>query len=156
MEPLRYWSWASKTKKRMKLEILGGINREVFDLSRSERETGTYEGVIVTGNSLSSTKYVTRESWNIPETPVDGPFHRRMRLLQDYQEFPADELGCPIGVLDEIVVSITNTVPDCEEVDSGKIIDVNPPNISTLIFNGFGADILGINVQCTGPRIREN
>jgi hypothetical protein len=154
MEPLRYWSWASKTKKRMKLEILGGINREVFDLSRKERETGTYEGVIVTGNSLSSTKYVIQESWNIPETPIDGPFHRRMRLLQDDQEFPADELACPIGELDEIVVSITNTVPDCEEVDSRKIIDVNPPNISALLFNGFGADILGINVQCSGPRIR--
>jgi hypothetical protein len=155
MEPLRYWSWVSKREKRLKLEILGGINREVFDLSHSERETDTYEGVIVSGNSLSSTKYVLRGSWNIHETPIDGPFRRAIRLLQEEQESSTDELGCPMGVLDEIVVSITNTVPNCEEVDSGKIIDVNPPNISTLIFDGFGADILGINVQCSRPRFRK-
>jgi hypothetical protein len=154
MEPLRYWSWVSKTNKRVKLKILGGINREVFDSFHKERETGTYEGVIVGGNSLSSTEYVIQESWNTLETQMAGPFHMRTRLLQDNKEIPAEVLVCPIGKLDEIVVSITNPVPSCEEVDYGKIIDVNPPNISTLVFDGFGADILGINIQCSRPRIK--
>ena len=154
MEPVRYHSWVSKSNKRIKLDILGGIGREGFGLSKSDREDDTYEGIIVNGDSLSSTKYIIRDMWNTLET-LDWP-SKRSRMLQNISEVSANEFGCPINELSEIVVSITNTVPFCEEIESGKIVDVCPPNISTIVFDAYGAEILGINVQYSGPRIKEN
>lgn len=133
LQPLHLYSWRADERKRIKLEILGGLGREGFGDNKADRETDTYSGVIVKGKSLVDLNFKC----------TDGATNEdeEMRHLN------------PIYQLKEVVVTITNTVPYCDELKAGLVNDVFAPRISMVLFDAYGATIHAINVHCTSPSI---
>jgi hypothetical protein len=93
-------------------------------------------------------RFKLQESWNL-EFSRGG----RLSALERFEDL-GKLIENPVKKLDELVVSITNTVPTCQEIDRGFVIDVNPPSVGMIMFSTYGADIFGINVNCTGPRFK--
>ena len=136
LEPLTVYSWESEQNERIKLEILGGLGREGFGQKKADRETDTYSGVIVKGTSLANLKFKCTNG-----TTDDDKELKRLN---------------PIYQLKELVVSITNTVPYCDEFKAGLVTDVFSPRISMVLFDAYGATIYAINIHCTSPLIGSN
>ena len=136
LTPLTYFSWEPLKRKRIKLEILGGLGREGYGHKRTDRETDTYSGIVVKGKSFSHLKFCCTNG-------ALDQLHSMEHLNPIYQ-------------LKEVVINVTNTVPYCDEVGSGLIADVFSPRISTILFDAHGATIHAINIHCTSPTIRVN
>ena len=134
LTPLTYYCWEAKKPKRIKIDILGGLGREGYGHKHSDRETDTYSGVIVKAKSFSGLEFECTKG-----CPDRGD--------------PLKHLN-PIYQLKELVVSITNTIPYCNEAGSGLIANVFAPRISTIMFDAYGATIHAININCTSPTIR--
>ena len=62
--------------------------------------------------------------------------------LEDSKE----SIKCPIDAFDKIVMSVTNTPPDVEEILSGKFYGVANPIFQEMIFDGYGHEIHAILV----------
>jgi hypothetical protein len=151
VEPLRYLSWDSNSRRRVKLDVLGGIRREGFEPVGGDRETDVYSGIVVKSESFSKIKFKINTSWNA-QNEQKLTFLKR-KFLADIDE-SLEEIDCPINQLSELVMSVTNTVPFCSEVDAGNISSVNSPVVSAIVFDAYGGTIFGINVLCTSPRIK--
>ena len=136
VEPLRFLTWFPSERQKTKLEILGGIRREGFGLSQEDRKTDMFSGIIVNNSSFVELDYHVNEAWNIHPRPEFFPIIKN-----------------PLHVLNECIISITNPVPYCDEVELGKIIDVDAPAVKMFLFDAYGATIFGITIHSTGPEI---
>lgn len=133
--PLTYFSWETKKVKRVKIEILGGLGREGYGHDNSDRETDVYSGILIKAKSFAHLNFQCTEN-----------------------SFDSDDVSMehlnPIYQLKDVVANITNTIPSCDEVGSGLIVDVFAPRISKLMFDAYGTTIHAISINCTSPRIK--
>jgi len=133
IEPLRFMVWESK-ERRVKLDVIGGIRREGYGLSKEDRSTDIFTGTIIRNSSIPLSSYEITEKWNVS---------------------PDISLENPLKLLDESVISITNSVPCCDEIQAGKLLDVNAPEVKMMVFGASGSSIFGITVHSTGPRFKK-
>ncbi len=136
--PLSYSKWEPKGHERVSLQIIGGLRREGYGKTKIDRETDQYSGVIVKPKSLHHVQF-----------NADSNLYGESLSDEDIQHLN------PIFQLKEVVVSITNTVPYCDEVETNAILSVNQPKIKVIHTEAYGTSIHIINIHCTGPKFKK-
>jgi len=134
VEPISFCRWSIARNRKINLKIIGGIGRYGFGLQKDDERIYYYRGVIVNNSSLRQLNYYLKESWNM-----------------DLSEFKY-----PLKILDESVISLTNPVPSCEELELGSVVNVNFINVSMFTFDAYGGAIYGIAVHSVGPEIKHS
>jgi hypothetical protein len=127
LKPYFWRKWISvKDRYLIKKKIIGGVGRNGFD---DERHWDQFVGLVME-NPFTAKDFKLEEA--------DSPL-----------EFSKESIKCSIDAFDKIVMSVTNSPPDVEEILSGKFYGVANPRIQEMIFDGYGHDIYAMLVWGT-------
>ena len=119
LKPIISRRWRSEKKFDLRGKIIGGLGRDGY---KDKREWDTFNGII-----------------------MENPFSAEdFELEEHYSLYDQETFECPVEAFDTIVMSVTNSPPDVEEILSGRFVGVSRPMIDHIILDGGGHEIHAI------------